>query len=445
MEAVTSPEAALAAVEAQPFDLVLMDLNYTGDTTSGRGGHRPARARAGARSAAAGGRDDRLGQGRISPSNPCAAAYATSCRSRGTTRSCSPRCDTRSRTVARDDGVTQAERASSTRRARSSERCCRSKSRTSTDGRSPRRGSRPPASAAIASTRFAFGDSRLALSIADVVGKGIPAALLMSNLQAAVRAFATDVARPDELCQQVNRILCGNIAEGRFISFFYCVLDARTARSTIRTPDTTRPSSSGRWLGRAPHRGRPGARRDSPTPSTNRRSVTVASGDRLVLFTDGITEARNEDDEEFGEERLLDLAVAIARAAHRRSRRVSPTRSRRSPAGLQDDATLIVLAADEGRSSPWDAVHVTRRHSRGTNETWRPCLTSARPEPDSARMQKAWTPPARWVFGAATLLGALLDPAVVPPHAPSPARRMPTSEVSRLLVLNLAYWYVPAR
>ena len=48
----------------------------------------------------------------------------------------------------------------------------------------------------------------------------------MSNLQAAVRAFASEAAEPQALCQQVNRILCGNIAEGRFISFFYCVLDA---------------------------------------------------------------------------------------------------------------------------------------------------------------------------------------------------------------------------
>ena len=48
----------------------------------------------------------------------------------------------------------------------------------------------------------------------------------MSNLQAAVRAFATEAARPAELCEQVNTVLCGHIAEGRFISFFYCVADA---------------------------------------------------------------------------------------------------------------------------------------------------------------------------------------------------------------------------
>ena len=72
--------------------------------------------------------------------------------------------------------------------------------------------------------------------------------------------------------------------------------------------------------------------------------VAIGSGDRLVLFTDGITEARDAADEEFGEDRLVALGDAsIARAARRRSRPGSPTPSRRSPAGqFQDDATLIV-------------------------------------------------------------------------------------------------------
>ena len=91
-----------------------------------------------------------------------------------------------------------------------------------------RRGSPRRASAATASTRSASATRAWRSPIADVVGKGIPAALLMSNLQAAVRAFASEAAEPQALCHQVNRILCGNIAEGRFISFFYCVLDAPT-------------------------------------------------------------------------------------------------------------------------------------------------------------------------------------------------------------------------
>ena len=60
-----------------------------------------------------------------------------------------------------------------------------------------------------------FSDDRVAVSIADVVGKGLPAALLMSNLQAAVRAFATAAAEPHDVCTSVNRLLCRNIAAGQ--------------------------------------------------------------------------------------------------------------------------------------------------------------------------------------------------------------------------------------
>src|SRR5437016_8394469 len=74
-----------------------------------------------------------------------------------------------------------------------------------------------------------FSDTRVALSIADVVGKGLPAALLMSNLQAAVRAFATETADAADVCSSVNRLLCRNIAPGKFVTFVYAVIDT-TAR-----------------------------------------------------------------------------------------------------------------------------------------------------------------------------------------------------------------------
>ena len=76
-----------------------------------------------------------------------------------------------------------------------------------------------------------FGDTRLAVSIADVIGKGLPAALLMSNLQGAVRAFATPMAEPSDVCTSVNRLLCGNIATGKFVTFCYAVID--TAAHTL--------------------------------------------------------------------------------------------------------------------------------------------------------------------------------------------------------------------
>ena len=180
---------------------------------------------------------------------------------------------------------------------------------------------------------IAFGRIRLGLSIADVVGKGIPAALLMSNLQAAVRAFATEAAQPAELCQQVNRILCGRIAEDRFISFFYCVIDCRA-----RTPDVRQ---------RRPLRADPGARRRAGRTAgvrrpgawrVPRRRLRAANGFRSAA---GIVwscspmasprRARRQRTRSSARTAWWSSRGSIAAAARRRSRPGSPRRSRLSP------------------------------------------------------------------------------------------------------------------
>ena len=69
-------------------------------------------------------------------------------------------------------------------------------------------------------------EKRLGVCIADVVGKGVSAALLMANVQAIVRAFAPGSESPSQLCHRVNGVLCGNIDTGKFVTFFYGVLDA---------------------------------------------------------------------------------------------------------------------------------------------------------------------------------------------------------------------------
>jgi len=67
---------------------------------------------------------------------------------------------------------------------------------------------------------------RLGICVGDVAGKGITAALLMANLQASFRAFATTEASPQVVCTKLNKFLCANIASGKFVTFFYAVLDA---------------------------------------------------------------------------------------------------------------------------------------------------------------------------------------------------------------------------
>jgi sigma-B regulation protein RsbU (phosphoserine phosphatase) len=192
-----------------------------------------------------------------------------------------------------------------------------------------------------------FGPGHVGLSIADVVGKGIPAALLMSNLQAAVRAFATDSTSPADLCQQVNRILCGHIAEGRFISFFYCVVASEDSTLTFANAghyppllvradgSVERLDKGGPVLGVFPD----AVYEEGRTP--------LRSGDRIILYTDGITDVCNAADEEFGEGRLIDLAVGSRTcSAPALQARLASAADAFSDGRFRDDATLIVMAIE---------------------------------------------------------------------------------------------------
>ena len=194
-----------------------------------------------------------------------------------------------------------------------------------------------------------FGPARLGLSIADVVGKGIPAALLMANLQAAVRAFATNTTEPAELCQQVNRILCGHIAEGRFISFFYCIVDQRRVDADLRQrgPLPSDPDSRRRNRRTVGHRGRRSSAcfRKAAT-SRGRFRFAAATGSSFTPMASPMSATRA--DEEFGDGRLVDLAVANRGcSAPALQARLANAVDAFSDGRFQDDATLIVLAAEQ--------------------------------------------------------------------------------------------------
>jgi sigma-B regulation protein RsbU (phosphoserine phosphatase) len=345
-EAVTSPEAAVAALNARAFDLVLMDLNYTGDTTSGREGiDLLARVQ----------EIDRLlpvivmtGWGSVD--------LAVEAMRRGVRDFVQKPWDNAHllATLRQEIDAGRERRRSEAAERRELAEALKIQQRLLPQQVPQIDGWEIAASWQPASgvggdcfDAIRFGESRLALSIADVVGKGIPAALLMSNLQAAVRAFASEATEPQALCQQVNRILCGNIAEGRFISFFYCVLDAPSGVLTYTNaghylPMLVRADGSVERLGE----GGPvlGVVADAEYEQAH---VALNAGDRVVLFTDGLTEARDSADEEFGEPRLQEAAVQHrACSAPALQARLTDAVATFTGGRLQDDATLIVLAAD---------------------------------------------------------------------------------------------------
>lgn len=190
-----------------------------------------------------------------------------------------------------------------------------------------------------------FPGGGVGLSIADVAGKGVPAALLMSNLQAAVRAFAQEGAAPGAVCTAVNRLLCRNMASGRFVTFCYVSVDAAARKLTYANAGHNPPillRASGRADLLAPTGTVLGV---FPDGNYEQGSFAIAEGDRLVLYTDGITEGRNPAGDEFAEERLLESA-ARHRALSADDMLAAMLREVEAfNAGVyEDDATLIVAA-----------------------------------------------------------------------------------------------------
>ena len=87
------------------------------------------------------------------------------------------------------------------------------------------------------------GDDAVAMCIADVCGKGLPAALLMSNVQATTRAFDAR-RRPEDAVAAINRALCHHVALGRFVTLFVSISTCGRGRCASATPATTRRSWS---------------------------------------------------------------------------------------------------------------------------------------------------------------------------------------------------------
>ena len=202
-----------------------------------------------------------------------------------------------------------------------------------------------------------LGQERLGLVIGDIAGKGMPAALLMANLQANLRSqCATAVEQPEQLLRSVNRLFFENTADNAYATLFYSEFDDKTGRLRYANCGHL-PGLILRVDGGVDHL-------DSTAPVlglfTEWECPTaehqLLPGDILAIYTDGITEAFDDRDEEFGEARLID---ALRRHCERSPSDVVAAIfdevRQFSPREQCDDFTLIVARCRDRQDRVTDA------------------------------------------------------------------------------------------
>jgi phosphoserine phosphatase RsbU/P len=193
---------------------------------------------------------------------------------------------------------------------------------------------------------------RLLLVVADVAGKSVPAALLMATFQASLRTLALEPSLLPELSARLNAYACEISQAGRrFTTAFLAELDLATRRLTYvnaghNQPMLVRSSGSARGFGQVERLGEGGL----PLGIVHNvryqsGETTLASGDRLVIFTDGAVEAENAAADEFGEGRLLGELQAgrDSRAADALKRLMTSIDAFVGQAPQHDDITCLIL------------------------------------------------------------------------------------------------------
>ncbi|HEX7776647.1 MAG TPA: SpoIIE family protein phosphatase [Parvibaculum sp.] len=148
-------------------------------------------------------------------------------------------------------------------------------------------------------------DKRLGFSIGDVCGKGVPASLFMAITQTVMRLVARQEADLATAIMRANDLLCADNASSMFATLFYGVLDLETGRLTFCNCGHNPPFILRRNGGLEPMKntGSPLAIFEGAPYRTG--EATLVPGDRLFLYTDGITEANDPDSALYGDERLM--------------------------------------------------------------------------------------------------------------------------------------------
>lgn len=193
---------------------------------------------------------------------------------------------------------------------------------------------------------FPIDDHRIGFTIADVSGKGVPAAIFMAVSRTLIKATGLRDLPSAECVSTVNDILCGESVESMFVTVFYGIYDLKTG-----TIEFTNAGHNPPFLMHAD-----GSVEQLKTESNlvlgameglsfKSESLQLNSGDALVLYTDGVTEAENKDHDQFGESRLQET---LSRMQGAESRQIVDTVNAKvkefaDGAPQSDDITQLVI------------------------------------------------------------------------------------------------------
>ena len=157
---------------------------------------------------------------------------------------------------------------------------------------------------------FQYPNGRVAMVLGDVSGKGMPASLMMMGLQARVQVLAEEPQNLATVINRLNKITCQNCPSNRFITFFMCVLDPATGELAYcnaghNPPVLVRAAGTVEYLdGGGPPLG------ILRIANFAEYRTQLAPGDVLAIYSDGVTEAMNAKDEEFGDEQFAEALMA---------------------------------------------------------------------------------------------------------------------------------------
>lgn len=195
-------------------------------------------------------------------------------------------------------------------------------------------------------------DGRVGFCIADVAGKGVAAALLMSSVKTALVSSAAVESAPDRLTSRVNQLLEQSIEPGRFVTFFLATLDLGTLRLEYVNAGHPAPMLL-RAAGGVERLERGGIILGIDAGAAfESGTVTLAPGDLLAMFTDGVTEAQGSGEELFGDERIESVlhlnrdrgAEGVLDAL------IEAVKGYEGDRGPSDDLTAIIVKVERGEA-----------------------------------------------------------------------------------------------